>query len=116
MTETCAFKITENSFSFTCENEGIDEFVSLVENNGIKINVWETTFLKEDVIIFQPVSLEGLKVSKVDPIYFAKEDLPDLKKLSEFTRKTIEKNFFVKAIIEIDDKGTKWLTFKLSSI
>lgn len=116
MTETCAFKITEDSFSFTCENEGIDEFVSLVENNGIKINVWETTFLKEDVIIFQPVSLEGLKVSKVDPIYFAKEDLPDLKKLSEFTRKTIEKNFFVKAIIEIDDKGTKWLTFKLSSI
>lgn len=116
MTETCAFKITEDSFSFTCENEGIDEFVSLVENNGIKINVWETTFLKEDVIIFQPVSLEGLKISKVDPIYFAKEDLPDLKKLSEFTRKTIEKNFFVKAIIEIDDKGTKWLTFKLSSI
>lgn len=116
MTETCAFKITEDSFSFTCENEGIDEFVSLVENHEIRINVWETTFLKEDVIIFQPVSLEGLKVSKVDPIYFAKEDLPDLKKLSEFTRKTIEKNFFVKAIIEIDDKGTKWLTFKLSSI
>ena len=116
MTETCAFKITEDSFSFTCENEGIDEFVSLVENNEIKINVWETTFLKEDVIIFQPVSLEGLKVFKVNPIYFAKEDLPDLEKLSEFTKKTIEKNFFVKAILEIDDKRIKWLTFKLSSI
>ena len=112
MTETCRFRVTRNSLSFTCENEGIDSFVSLVETEKVRINVWRTAFLKEDVLIFQPVSPEGLKTCKVDPIFFGVEDIPQ-KNIFEFIEETEKEDAIVSPSVATK-KGIKWLTFKVA--
>ncbi|MDD4662175.1 MAG: hypothetical protein PHG24_02755 [Candidatus Pacebacteria bacterium] len=110
--ETCKFRITALSFAFTCENEGIDDFVALVEKTKeIRISLLETTFFKEKVFILRPISLDETKTYKVRNIYFCIRNVPQ-KNIYAFIAETKKEDTIIKPSISIR-KGVKWLVFKV---
>lgn len=109
--ETCKFRISELSFAFTCENEGIDEFVALVEKTKMNISFLEGVFFKQKVFLFRPIYLNEENDCNIKNIYFEVKKVPQ-KNIYKFLEMAGRKDITLESSIS-NRKGVKWLVIKV---